>query len=101
MESLAAFERGIRQLMAEVEQEMVGEGLSQFDIDAPVEEVDGRRYRQVYRGDKRCLSAAGEVRVERSLYHAKAGEKAMCRWSCGLGWWMVTGRRWRRARGCG
>jgi hypothetical protein len=37
MESLAAFERGIRQLMAEVEQEMVGEGLSQFEGDVPLE----------------------------------------------------------------
>ena len=78
IESMEAFEREVRQLMAEVEQEVVGEGLSQFDIDAPVVEVDGRCYRQVYRGPKRYLSAAGEVQVERSLYRAKPGEQAMC-----------------------
>jgi hypothetical protein len=78
MESLETFEREVRQLMAGVEQEVVAEGLSQFDIDAPVVEVEGRRYRQVYRGEKRYLSAAGEVRVEKSLYRAKAGEQALC-----------------------
>ena len=78
IESVEAFEREVRQLMAEVEQEVVGEGLSQFDMDAPVVEVDGQRYRQVYRGEKRYLSAAGEVRVERSLYRAKPGDQAIC-----------------------
>lgn len=77
IESMEAFEREVRQLMAEVEQEVVGEGLSWFDIDAPVVEVDGRRYRQVYRGPKRYPSAAGEVQVERSRYRAKSGEQAM------------------------
>jgi hypothetical protein len=76
--SLEAFEREVRRLMTEVEQEVVAEGLSQFDIDAPVVEVDGRRYTQVLRGPRRYLSAAGEVQVERSLYRAKPGEKAIC-----------------------
>ena len=78
MGSLEGFEREVRQLMAEVEQEVVAEGLSQFDMDVPVVEVDGRRYSQVHRGPKSYLSAAGEVRVERSLYRAKSGEKAIC-----------------------
>ncbi len=76
--SLEVFEREVRQLMAEVEQEIVAEGLSHFDIDAPVVEVDGRQYTQVLRGPKRYLSAAGEVQIERSLYRAKPGEKAIC-----------------------
>ncbi len=76
--SVEIFEREVRQLIAEVEQEVVAEGLSQFDMDAPVVEVDGRRYTQVFRGPKRYLSAAGEVRVERSLYRAQPGEKAIC-----------------------
>jgi len=78
MGSLEGFEREVHQLMAEVEQEVVAEGLSQFDMDAPVVEVDGRRYIQVLRGPKHYLSAAGEVEVERSLYRAKPGEKAIC-----------------------
>ena len=76
--SVEVFEREVRQLVAEVEQEVVAEGVSQFDIDVPVVEVDGRVYSQVYRGPKCYLSAAGEVRVERSLYRAKPGEKAIC-----------------------
>jgi len=76
--SLEAFEGEVRQLMAEVEQEVVTEGLSQFDMDAPVVKVEGRLYTQVFRGPKRYLSAAGEVRVERSLYRAQPGEKAIC-----------------------
>ena len=76
--SLEAFEREVRELVAQVEQEVVAEGLSQLDIDAPVVEVEGRRYTQVYRGPKCYLSAAGEVRVERSLYRAKPGEKTIC-----------------------
>jgi len=78
MGSLEAFEREVRELVAQVEQEVVAEGLSQCDIDAPVVEVEGRRYTQVFRGPKRYLSAAGEVRVERSLYRAQPGEKAIC-----------------------
>ena len=76
--SVESFEREVRQLVSEVEQEVVTKGLSQCDMDAPVVEVDGRLYSQVYRGEKRYLSAAGEVRVERSLYRAKPGEKAIC-----------------------
>ncbi len=76
--SLEAFEREVRELVAQVEQEAVAEGLSQFDIDAPVVEVEGRRYTQVFRGPKNYLSASGEVRVERSLYRARPGEKAIC-----------------------
>jgi len=76
--SVESFEREVRQLVAEVEQEVVAEGVSQFDIDAPVVAVEGRLYTQVFRGPKCYLSAAGEVRVERSLYRAKPGEKAIC-----------------------
>ena len=80
--SVEIFEREVRQLVSEVEQEVVAEGLSQFDIDAPVVYVDGRLYSQVYRGEKSYLSAAGEVPVERSLYRAKPGEKQAVRQRC-------------------
>ncbi len=76
--SVEVFEREVRQLIAEVEREVVAEGLSQLDMDVPVVEVEGRVYTQVFRGEKSYLSAAGEVRVERSLYRAKPGEKAIC-----------------------
>lgn len=77
MESLEVFEREVHALVVEVEQEIVADGVSRYDIEAPVVEVDGQLYRQVYRGEKSYLSAAGEIRVERSLYRAGAG-KAIC-----------------------
>ena len=77
IDSLEDFEREVHQLIVELEQEMLAEGLSQFDIQAPVVEVDGQLYRHVYRGEKNYLSAAGEMRVERSLYRV-AGGKAIC-----------------------
>jgi hypothetical protein len=76
--SLEEFEREAHELVVEVEQEVVAEGLSRFDIDALVVDVDGQRYRQVYRGERAYLSAAGPVRVARSLYRAKGGGKTIC-----------------------
>ena len=77
IESLEGFEREVHQLIVEVEQEILVEGLSQLDIEAPVVEVDGQIYRHVYRGEKNYLSAAGEIRVARSLYRVAQG-KAIC-----------------------
>ncbi len=70
IESLEAFEREVHQLTVEVEQEILSEGLSQFDIQAEVVEVGGQVYRHVLRSEKSYLSAAGEIQIERSLYRA-------------------------------
>ena len=78
MDTLEVFEREVHQLIRAVEQEVIGEGLSRWDLNVPVVEVGGRRYKQVYRGEKSYLSAAGEVRVERSLYRAQADRQAIC-----------------------
>ncbi len=75
--SLEVFEREVKQLTAQVEREIIAEGLGQFDIQAKVIEVEGQIYRHVYRGEKSYLSAAGEIQVERSLYRADGG-KAIC-----------------------
>ncbi len=75
--SLEEFEREVKQLTAQVEREIIAEGLGQFDIQAKVIEVAGQIYRHVYRGEKSYLSAAGEIQVERSLYRADGG-KAIC-----------------------
>ncbi len=76
--SLEVFEREVHQLVREVEQEVIAEGLRQLDLNVAVVEVEGRRYKQVYRGEKSYLSGAGEVRVERSLYRDKAGHRTIC-----------------------
>lgn len=76
--SLESFEREVKQLIVQAEREIVAEGLAQCDIHAQVVEVGGQIYRHVYRGEKSYLSAAGEIRVERSLYRASGGGKAIC-----------------------
>ncbi len=84
IESLEVFEREVHELTVEVEQEIVAEGLSQFDIQAKVVEVDGQLYRHVLRSEKSYLSAAGEIQIERSLYRANGG-KAICPLEMGAG----------------
>ncbi len=49
IELLEGFEREVHQRVVEVEQEILAEGLSQLDIEAPVVEVHGQIYRHVYR----------------------------------------------------
>ncbi len=84
IESLEVFEREVHQLTVQVEQEIVAEGLSQFDIQAKVVEVDGQLYRHVLRSEKSYLSVAGEIQIERSLYRANGG-KAICPLEMGAG----------------
>ncbi len=55
IESLEVFEREMHQLTVGVEQEIVAEGLSQFDIQAKVVEAGGQVYRNVLRIGKMPL----------------------------------------------
>ena len=50
---------------------MVQETLSQYDINTPIVVRDGKVYHQVLRQNKTYTSAAGPVKVERSLYRAE------------------------------
>ena len=50
---------------------MVQETLSQYDFNTPIVIRDGKVYRQVLRQNKTYISAAGPVKVERSLYRAE------------------------------
>jgi hypothetical protein len=52
--------------------------LARFDLDVPVVEVDGERYHQVLRCATTYTSAAGPVRVERSLYRPSQGGPTLC-----------------------
>ena len=63
-------EKAIKKLVGEIEISMVQETLSQYDINVPIIEHDGKIYHQVLRKDKTYLSSAGKVMVERSLYRA-------------------------------
>lgn len=63
-------ERAIRELVGQLEKSMVQETLSQYDINTPVIEWDGKVYHQVLRKEKTYTSAAGPVKVKRALYRA-------------------------------
>ncbi len=78
LESMETFEKEFKQLVNQMEQEVLAEGLGQFDIHAKVVEVDGQLFTHVFRGEKNYLSAAGEIRVPRSLYRGPDGGNAIC-----------------------
>jgi len=64
-------EHAIRYLVVELEKSMVQETLSQYNINTPIVVRDGEVYRQVLRQSRTYISAAGPVKVERSLYRAE------------------------------
>lgn len=63
-------EKVIKKLVGELEVSMVQEALSQYDINVPIIEYDGKIYHQVLRKGKTYSSSAGKVTVDRSLYRA-------------------------------
>ncbi|XYH94933.1 hypothetical protein ACMHYB_45040 [Sorangium sp. So ce1128] len=72
------FERDLRSKMAEIERDLVAEELERLDVDAPVVLIDGVPHRRVLRCEETYLSAAGPVRVERTLYSTRRdGERAV------------------------
>lgn len=75
MEDLATFERTLHEMVCELESEIVAEELQRYDIDVPVVEVNGTRYKRVLRCEQTYLAAAGEVRVERTVYRDSGGER--------------------------
>jgi len=68
VEDLEAFERQLRALFAAAECEALGEEIARFEVNAPVVMIDRVPHRQVLRCEETYVSAAGPVRVERSLY---------------------------------
>jgi hypothetical protein len=76
---LATFEQQLHALFVAAEREVLGEELARFDVDVPAIEVEGQRYRRVLRCAQTYCSAAGPVRVERTLSRAWQGdERALC-----------------------
>ncbi|MGH2610156.1 MAG: hypothetical protein ACRDHF_13835 [Tepidiformaceae bacterium] len=79
VEDLEAFERQLHALFAAAECEAVAEELSRFDVNAPVVMIDGVAHRQVLRCEESYVSAAGPLRVQRSLYSTRQeAERAVC-----------------------
>jgi hypothetical protein len=74
----AHFEQELHRLFVMAEREALGHELARFDLDVPQVEVEGERYDQVLRCETTYNSAAGPVRVERSLYRSLSGGRAIC-----------------------
>ena len=73
VEALDAFEQELHRLFVAAEREALGRELSRFDLDVPTVEVAGERYHRVLRCETTSTSAAGPVRVERSVYRPPQG----------------------------
>src|SRR5919197_2446248 len=78
VENLDAVEQELHRLFVAAEREALRHELARFDLDVPVVEVDGERYHQVLRCATTSNSAAGPVRVERSLYRPSQGGPTVC-----------------------
>ena len=73
------FEKELHSIVCEVEQDALALELSKLNIDAPIVEINGVPHRQVLRCEETYFSAAGPVRVKRSLYSTReAGERTIC-----------------------
>jgi len=73
-----SFEQELHRLFVMAEREALGHELARFDLDVPQVEVEGERYDRVLRCETTYNSAAGPVRVERSLYRSPSGGRAIC-----------------------
>jgi len=76
---LEAFEQELHALFAAAEREALGQELARFDVDVPAIEVEGKTYRRVLRCEQSYVSAAGPLRVERTLYaQRQEEERSLC-----------------------
>jgi len=78
VEDFDRFEQELHRLFVAAEREALGYELARFDLDVPQVEVEGERYERVLRCETTYNSAAGPVRVARSLYRSPRGGRAIC-----------------------
>jgi hypothetical protein len=92
-ESFAEFEDRLHAELQEVEREILAEDLSRADVDVPGIVVEGKTYRRVLRAEQTYMTAAGPVRVERTLYKDRSedGEPAIVPMELELG---IVGGFW-------
>ncbi len=85
------FERELHEYFVGAEREVLAEELARLDVDIPSVMVEGEVYRRVVRCEETYVSAAGPVRVMRSLYRRGGeGERTLCPLELRAG--MVEGR---------
>lgn len=78
VEDFERFEQEVHRFFVAAEREALGHELSRFDVDVPQIEIDSERYNRVLRCETTYNSAAGPVRVERSLYRSPGDGRAIC-----------------------
>jgi hypothetical protein len=79
VEDLETFEQELHARFVAAEREALSQELARFDVDVPAIEVESQCYHRVLRCAQTYCSAAGPVRVERTLYRARqGGERALC-----------------------
>jgi hypothetical protein len=73
------FERELHARVMAFEREMVADEMRAADIDVEAVKIEGTTYRRVLRAEEEYLTAAGPVRVMRSLYkdHTDAGARSI------------------------
>lgn len=62
------FERDLHEKVMAVERELLAEDMERADVDAPAIVYEGATWRRAMRAEATYMTAAGEVRVERTLY---------------------------------
>ena len=88
---MECFERELHEYVVAAERELLAEELARLDVDLPAVTIEGELYRQVVRCEETYTSAAGPVRVMRSLYRRGGeGERTVCPLELRAG--MVEGR---------
>jgi hypothetical protein len=75
---MECFERELHEYVAAAEREVLAEELGRLDVDLPAVTIEGELYRQVVRCEETYVSAAGPVRVMRSLYRRGGEERTQC-----------------------
>jgi hypothetical protein len=78
VEDFDHFEQELHRLFVAAEREALGHELARFDLDVPQVEVAGERYDRVLRCETTYNSAAGPVRVARSLYRVPRDGRTIC-----------------------
>jgi ribosomal protein L9 len=94
-----SFEQDLHMLIMALECELVSEELSRYDLAAQEIAVEGKVYRRGVRLPETYLTAAGQVAVERHLYHPVAEKvDVSVRWNCAAGSSLAISHRVRRGR---
>ena len=87
----------LHQHLMKLERGLLADELKRYDVAVQEIEVEGERYRRIMSSGNNYLSTAGEVRVERHLYHRVGGDQERCICPMELGAGIIGGYATPRA----